>query len=154
MGDEFRWVRVSRIWRLTYNPQGRLAAMLKVSKTHFSNWYLEHFLHSRLRVNHIKANPVWKITGYLYLYSVPSMVICTLLTYGLSGSTLAQVMAWCLMAPSHYLNQCWRKSSNRNLYIVYQEVTSKVTCFGWHRNEIWFEIQWSGCGCFNKLRQR
>ena len=24
-----------------------------------------------------------------------------------SGSTLDQVMAWCLMAPSHYLNQCW-----------------------------------------------
>ena len=25
----------------------------------------------------------------------------------LSGSTLAQVMACCLTAPSHYLNQCW-----------------------------------------------
>ena len=24
-----------------------------------------------------------------------------------SGSALAQVMACCLMAPSHYLNQCW-----------------------------------------------
>ena len=24
-----------------------------------------------------------------------------------SGSTLAQIMACCLMAPSHYLNQCW-----------------------------------------------
>ena len=24
-----------------------------------------------------------------------------------SGSTLAQVVAWCLTAPSHYLNQCW-----------------------------------------------
>ena len=24
-----------------------------------------------------------------------------------SGSTLAQVMAWCLTAPSHYLNHCW-----------------------------------------------
>ena len=24
-----------------------------------------------------------------------------------SGSSLAQVMACCLMAPSHYLNQCW-----------------------------------------------
>ena len=24
-----------------------------------------------------------------------------------SGSTLAQVMACCLMAPSHYLDQCW-----------------------------------------------
>ena len=25
----------------------------------------------------------------------------------ISGSTLAQVMACCLAAPSHYLNQCW-----------------------------------------------
>ena len=24
-----------------------------------------------------------------------------------SGSPLAQIMAWCLTAPSHYLNQCW-----------------------------------------------
>ena len=24
-----------------------------------------------------------------------------------SGSTLVQVMAWCLTAPSHYLHQCW-----------------------------------------------
>ena len=27
-----------------------------------------------------------------------------------SGSTLAQVMAWCLTATSHYLNQCWQIS--------------------------------------------
>ena len=25
----------------------------------------------------------------------------------ISGSTLAQVVAWCRQAPSHYLNQCW-----------------------------------------------
>ena len=25
-------------------------------------------------------------------------------------STFVQVMAWCLMAPSHYLNQCWPRS--------------------------------------------
>ena len=24
-----------------------------------------------------------------------------------SGSTLVQAMAWCRLAPSHYLNQCW-----------------------------------------------
>ena len=30
-----------------------------------------------------------------------------------SGSTLAQVMACCLMAPSHYLNQCWL-----NIYVA------------------------------------
>ena len=28
-------------------------------------------------------------------------------------STLVQVMAWCLMAPSHYLNQCWLIISNQ-----------------------------------------
>ena len=39
-----------------------------------------------------------------------------------SGSTLVQVMACCLTAPSHYLNQCWliiskvqRHSAERNL---------------------------------------
>ena len=26
-----------------------------------------------------------------------------------SGSSLAQVMDWCLMVPSHYLKQCWHK---------------------------------------------
>ena len=29
-----------------------------------------------------------------------------------SGSTLAQVMVCCLMAPSHYLNQCWLMASS------------------------------------------
>ena len=28
-----------------------------------------------------------------------------------SRSTLAQVMAWCPTAPSHYLNQCWQMTS-------------------------------------------
>ena len=27
-----------------------------------------------------------------------------------SWSTLLQAMAWCLMAPSHYLNRCWQDS--------------------------------------------
>ena len=41
----------------------------------------------------------------------PFLIHCGLVTpYGdtdRSGSALAQVMACCLMAPSHYLNQCW-----------------------------------------------
>ena len=32
---------------------------------------------------------------------------CGLVRQHRSGSTLAQVMACCLTAPSHYLNQCW-----------------------------------------------
>ena len=43
-----------------------------------------------------------------------------------SGSTLAQVMACCLMAPSHYLNQCWL-------------IISK---FQWHSSEA---ILWKRC---------
>ena len=35
-----------------------------------------------------------------------------LMSMGLTDdkSTLVQVMAWCLTAPSHYLNQCWPRS--------------------------------------------
>ena len=33
-----------------------------------------------------------------------------------SGSTLAQVMACCLTAPSHYLNQCWFTISKVHWY--------------------------------------
>ena len=32
------------------------------------------------------------------------------------GSTLAQVMAWCLTAPSHHLNQCWLCISQAQRY--------------------------------------
>ena len=42
--------------------------------------------------------------------------ILSLTHWGLAtGSTLAQVMAWCLMAPSHYLNQCWPIISEVNV---------------------------------------
>ena len=42
-----------------------------------------------------------------------------------SESTLAQVMACCLMAPSHYLNQCWliiRKSSDIHIMAILEEM--------------------------------
>ena len=35
-----------------------------------------------------------------------------------SGSTLAQVMACCLTAPSHYLNQCWLIISKIQLHVM------------------------------------
>ena len=58
-------------------------------------------------------------------------------------STLAQTMAWCLMAPSHYLNQCWliikevlwhspqsnliRSAHELKLYHVFRDYTFKIT---------------------------
>ena len=60
-----------------------------------------------------------------------------------SRSTLAQVMAWCLMAPSHYLNQCWliinevmwhspennfaRSALEFNPYHVFRDQTFEIT---------------------------
>ena len=42
---------------------------------------------------------LWVLMGYLW----PSNAMWR----PKSGSTLAEVMAWCLTAPSHYLNRCW-----------------------------------------------
>ena len=65
-----------------------------------------------------------------------------------SGSTLSQVMACCLTAPSHYLNQCWpiisevQRSSDIHIRAVSQEIPQpwitkiglKITCLKFHSN--------------------
>ena len=53
--------------------------------------------------NHLIKNSFWRKHYPVINAFWPSDVIWC---HG-SGSTLAQVMACCLMAPSHYLNQCW-----------------------------------------------
>ena len=58
---------------------------------------------------HVHAPPLWLNNHCLSL----SLSLSLSLRYNdtiwwqRSGSTLAQVMADCVMAPSHYLNQCW-----------------------------------------------
>ena len=58
---------------------------------------------------------VFQIHCYMYLHACLWALACSLnslrpsdtIWWQWTGSTLAQVMAWCLTAPSHYLNQCW-----------------------------------------------
>ena len=40
------------------------------------------------------------------ILATPFMVTSLALGQSFDKSTLVQVMAWCLMAPSHYLSQC------------------------------------------------
>ena len=55
-------------------------------------------------VDEIYMCPIFKWVAVTWLNSLrPSDAIWR----HRSMSTSAQVMAWCLMAPSHYLNQCW-----------------------------------------------
>ena len=71
----------------------------------------------RLKLNHVsKRGPrifaPAMAPGWLILLQLNGMLINSLwpgdiLWQQRSGSALAQVMACCLTAPSHYLNQCW-----------------------------------------------
>ena len=49
----------------------------------------------------------WMSQDYLVLGLINSLWPSNTIWRWRSGSTLAQVMACCLMAPSHYLNLCW-----------------------------------------------
>ena len=63
-----------------------------------------------------------------------------------SGSTLARVMACCLTAPSHYLNQCWLIISEVQWHSYWSNFTidmpqpsitkicMKITCLKFHSN--------------------
>ena len=47
-----------------------------------------------------------------------------------SWSRLAQVMAWCLIAPSRYMNQCWLFINNDKLYVGnFRRDTSAINHF-------------------------
>ena len=56
-----------------------------------------------------------------------------------SGSTLVQIMACCLTAPSHYLNQCWLIISKVQWHPSesnFTRDTSAITCIS-HWNNAW-----------------
>ena len=68
-----------------------------------------------------------------------------------SGSTLAQVMAWCLKAPSHYLNQCWLIISDIHLRASSQEMLQRsITEIIWKIKYLKFHSNFPGA---NKLKQ-
>ena len=71
-------------------------ALMVVNLTY--HHYMEH-TKSRCNANSVAHN--------FSLYLVNSLCPSDAIRRKGAVSTLAQVMAWCLTAPSHYLNQCW-----------------------------------------------
>ena len=61
-------------------------------------------------------------------------------TFG-DKSTLVQVMAWCLTAPSHYLSQCRSRSMSPYSVISAQPVNSILVIIS-HKNSIWILNQY------------
>ena len=59
-----------------------------------------------------------------------------------TGSTLVQVMAWCLMAPSHYLSQCWLIINGGPVAITSGQFHGKWLTFYWLKClKITFKLQ-------------
>ena len=80
-----------------------------------------------LKFTHVEAYVLNSPTG------TPPQVLCTpgLATWRhRSGSILAQVMAWCLTATSHYLNQCWLNVSE----VLWQWIIQ--TKLAWWRHQM------------------
>ena len=65
-----------------------------------------------------------------------------------SGSTLAQEMACCLMAPSHYLNQCWL-ISEVEWHSSSQEIPQSIIEIIWKIKDLKFHSNFPGA---NELR--
>ena len=101
---------------------GEFPAQRASDAEHVSIWWRHHFSATglawtgplwvshctwwALQMNFHEVVNWWMVCPYS---PICSLTHCGLVTpYGdKSGSTLAQVMACCLTAPSHYLNQCW-----------------------------------------------
>ena len=67
--------------------------------------YMGELLHTRQKKYVINYIPKLELTYICML--VNSLWPSNAIRRQRSGSTLAEVMACCLTAPSHYLNQCW-----------------------------------------------
>ena len=71
------------------------------------------------------------------IFQLNSLVPNDVIRWQRSGSTLAQVMACCLTAPSHYLNQCWLIISKIQLHSSdgdFTRDTSVINDWNWHEN--------------------
>ena len=86
------------------------------------------------------------VACYIYIvpYLVNSLWPSDTIWWQRTGSTVAKVMAWCLMAPSHYLNQCWLTSREahwhapdgnfRRKYWRYQSIKGVLKLYTWNSN--------------------
>ena len=75
-------------------PISQLISWLLMAWRHQEPWHQQAWYWPNLHgiFHHLLSNSLW-----------PSAAIW----WHRPGSTLAQVMAWCHQAASHYLNQCW-----------------------------------------------
>ena len=85
------------IWGVLLLGRALLIGTLRYSLKFYNQSF---YCHKKFQLPDLTVNSVWGV-------AVNSLWPSDIIWRHKSGSTLAQVMACCLMAPSHYLNQCW-----------------------------------------------
>ena len=122
MNDRFVWSKINHEPTVIISQQdGSLCFSLKTQNVWMASWSIvECWIHafgpcaqllsvgclhaSKARGHGVNiAGHVWVPSAICFNSLWPSETIWQ----QRSWSALAQVMAWCLMEPSHYLNQCW-----------------------------------------------
>ena len=88
-----------------------------ISTSYYLNWCLFIIIYTSVKWNFICNLNIFyqgntfeigcKILAILFRPQCLNSLWCDVIWWQRSWSTLTQVMAWCLSAPSHYLNQCW-----------------------------------------------
>ena len=92
--------------------------------------------------SYLYKSAVMQNTVYIYINSLWSSDAIWRHT---PWSTLVKIMAWCLMAPSHYLNRCWLLISgvlcdSPKDNTVHAKNAGHVTRFRWLGPNVWWEI--------------
>ena len=99
--------------------------------------YMSRMFHPK-PVNFLDAN-----SEYMLIHKLHWLWLGDAIWHLRSWSTLIQVMAWCLMAPSHYLNQCWLTINKilwrsfqgdiyQNEYVNLEKSRSQSSCCVWN----------------------
>ena len=73
---------------------------------------------------------IFKLTSRVDMLSISCEIALSWMPQDFTDdkSTLAQVMAWCLTAPSHYLGQCWPRSTSTHDIGHNELITPLITC--------------------------
>ena len=100
----FVWVVHINFWGCSWH---------KFPRNYFTQWQISWFAGQNVwkcEVYDLKVSillKIWAATWTLVYLLFKSLWPSDAIWRKGSMSTLVQVMAWCLTAPSHYLNQCW-----------------------------------------------
>ena len=114
MGDNFQHFLLVQMLLQTRELHNRRPWALLLSQVTGTTLEMWHLQFTTLEIRYVQFH-LWVLSGHQQCETMCDWVNTLWPSDAIwrhrSGSTLAQVMACCLTAPSHYLDQCWLNNS-------------------------------------------